>query len=264
MLKNTSKMPETVLMEISKFIGDNYTNSQIDMCFRQLSLSARGADSTKWKKVLFVLQKYQDKNNTSKDTIRVLENLMAPVRYIQDEKDYKDKKLQLNKILSMAGVELDETGTIVYVDVTKTIKEANERYSSLIQKLRNRNIHPQVMNYCTEELLADNYFHSVFEAAKSLSDRVRTISGLMEDGSELYNKAFSVKNPILKYNDLLTDSEINQQNGLKEMLHGITHYIRNVTAHEPKIKWIIDETAAIEILTVISYLHSEIDKCWKV
>ena len=90
------------------------------------------------------------------------------------------------------------------------------------------------------------------------------MSGVMEDGVKLYNAVFSVANPILKYNSLISDSEKNQQNGLKEMLYGITHYVRNVTAHEPKIKWIIDEDAAIEILTVMSFLHNALDKCLKV
>lgn len=37
--------------------------------------------------------------------------------------------------------------------------------------------------------------------------------------------------------------------------------VRNVTAHEPKIKWIIEESDAIDILMVISYLHKQLDSC---
>lgn len=35
--------------------------------------------------------------------------------------------------------------------------------------------------------------------------------------------------------------ERNIQNGLKEMLNGVTHMVRNVTAHELKIKWVVNE-----------------------
>ena len=264
MIKNSQRIDLNALTALSKIVGANFTNSQIDNCFKQLNLSARGAESTKWKKVLFVFDKYQSKNKNSKDTIRIIENLFSPVKYIDDQEQYKDLCIQINKILNMHGLELDNTGEVVKVAKIATLADINERYNQLIVKLRERDIHEQVLKYCTAELLTDNYFHSVFEAAKSLSDRVRSISGLVLDGSKLFETAFSLNNPIIKYNDLNTESKKNQQNGLKEMINGITHYIRNVTAHEPKIKWIIDETAAIEILTVISFLHSELDKCTRV
>lgn len=58
-----------------------------------------------------------------------------------------------------------------------------------------------------------------------------------------------------------TSSEQNQQNGLKEMILGIIHMVRNVTAHELRIRWDIDEAAAVEILQQISFLHKYLDQC---
>ena len=264
MIKNSPQISNLALMEIAKIIGGYFTNSQIDTCLKQLRLSAAGSDTTKWKKILFVFQKYQDRNKNSKDTIRILENLYSPMRFIKDKDQYNVERTKLNKILCMQGFELDKSGTIISVSIIKSLDEVNARYNGLIEKLRERQTHEEVIKYCTAELLVENYFHSIFEAAKGLSDRVREMSGLLEDGAKLYDTVFSNNNPILAYNDLETDSEKNQQNGLKEMLKGITHYVRNVTAHEPKIKWIIEESAAVEILTVISFLHSELDKCRKV
>lgn len=40
------------------------------------------------------------------------------------------------------------------------------------------------------------------------------------------------------------------------MLNGVTHMVRNVTAHELKIKWIVNEQDAIDILTTISRLYN--------
>lgn len=45
------------------------------------------------------------------------------------------------------------------------------------------------------------------------------------------------------------------------MLKGINSMVRNVTAHTPKIKWIIEESEAIDILTTISFLHKNLDNC---
>lgn len=109
--------------------------------------------------------------------------------------------------------------------------------------------HPEVLKCCRDELLAQDYFHAVQEAAKSLCDRVRTMSGLTTDGATLFN------------NSLRTSSEQNQQNGLKKMLCGVIHMVRNVTTHEVRIHWDVNEKDAVDILTQISYLHKMLDVC---
>lgn len=48
------------------------------------------------------------------------------------------------------------------------------------------------------------------EATKSLCNRVRTMSGLILDGVELFQKAFSIKNSYVAYNSLAISSELNQ------------------------------------------------------
>lgn len=67
------------------------------------------------------------------------------------------------------------------------------------------------------------------------------MSGLLTDGNELIQTAFSVKNPYIVLNSLRTTSEQNQQNGLKEIILGLIHMVRNVTAHELRIRWDINE-----------------------
>lgn len=84
------------------------------------------------------------------------------------------------------------------------------------------------------------------------------------DGSSLFNTAFSVNNPRLALNSLRTSTERNLQNGLKEMLNGVTHMVQNVTAHELKVKWVVNEQDAIDILTTISFLHKQLDECFVV
>ena len=78
---------------------------------------------------------------------------------------------------------------------------------------------------------------------------------MQDDGSNLFNNAFAVNNPRLAINSLQTPLERNAQNGLKEMLNRATHVVRNVTAHELKMKWIVNEQDAIDVLTTISFLY---------
>ena len=39
------------------------------------------------------------------------------------------------------------------------------------------------------------------------------------------------------------------------------HMVRNVTAHELRIRWDVNEKDAVDILTQISYLHRLLDDC---
>lgn len=45
------------------------------------------------------------------------------------------------------------------------------------------------------------------------------------------------------------------------MILGIIHMIRNVTAHESRIRWDIEEMAALDVLQQISFLHKYLDQC---
>lgn len=53
------------------------------------------------------------------------------------------------------------------------------------------------------------------------------------------------------------DDIVTVEEGLKEMLNGVTHMVRNVTAHELKVKWVVNEQDAIDILTTISFYTSD-------
>src|SRR5699024_2499659 len=104
-----------------------------------------------------------------------------------------------------------------------------------------------------------NYFHSVFEATKSIADRLRTMTGLYADGNALAETAFSTSNPLIRINFLKTDTQRSEHLGLCNLIKGIFGLIRNPTAHQPKIKFVITEEEALDILNTISYIHKKID-----
>jgi len=263
-LRNTKKFSGPVLDNLAKAVGsENITGTQISRCFKELRLADTSKESTKWKRLASVFKKYQKKCETSAKTFAVIENLMNPVNFLDKTEAYHNQLSEINKVLRMQGYEINTSGKINRADKITSIDEVSDRYDSMLQKLKQRGVHSEVLKYCTKELLAENYFHGILEAAKSLSNRTRELSGVEKDGSDLFNSVFSVKNPVLQINDLSTESLKNQQNGFKEMLHGITHYVRNVNAHEPRIKWIVEEQEAISILETISFLHRMLDMCVK-
>ena len=75
---------------------------------------------------------------------------------------------------------------------------------------------------------------------------------------------FSIKNPLLAINSLQTETEESEHKGFANLLKGVFGTFRNVTAHVPKIKWPIEEQDAMDLLTMVSYLHRRLDRAFKV
>ena len=119
------------------------------------------------------------------------------------------------------------------------------------------------MQYCKAELLANNYFHAVFEANKGLFARIRELSGLLTDGNVLIEEVFS-QDPILIINNYRTQSEKDEHKGFCNILKGLCGMFRNTEAHEPKVSWEVTEQDALEILGIISYCHRRLDKAQRI
>ena len=83
-------------------------------------------------------------------------------------------------------------GKLIKAVAATTIFEVERRTRSLVSELQKRHIHADVVKCCKEEYLQENYFHAVFEAARSLSEKVREKTGLQDDGSVLFNTASKI------------------------------------------------------------------------
>ena len=128
---------------------------------------------------------------------------MSPARFIGRYEEFEFLRTELNMRIAFIGLELLETGNFKKTIGATTISEAEKRASRLKDKLEQRNTHPTIFRYCKAELLAENYFHTVFEATKSIAETIRQRTGLTEDGAELVEKAFSIKNPCIKLSILV-------------------------------------------------------------
>lgn len=220
-------------------------------------------NNTKWKRLYNAFIDSQNKKQCSNHVLKFIQNALQPVRYIGKEEVFNDRKNEVNKRLSFIGFELTDSGKYKKVDKTNTISEAEQRANKLKYKLETRNTHNRIFLYCNAELLVENYFHTVFEATKSIADRLRDLTGLNIDGNVLVDTAFSTDNPLLKINSLSNQSDRSEHIGLINMIKGVFGLIRNPTAHAPKIKFSINEEEALDILTTISYIHKRLDKSLK-
>ena len=102
---------------------------------------------------------------------------------------------------------------------------------------------------------------------KSITSRVRELSGLTTDGAELVNAAFSsskTDKPLVAINALGTKTEQSKQRGFANLLNGLYGMVRNPLGHEAKIEWEMTEEDALDILTTVSLIHRKLDKAVRV
>lgn len=206
-----------------------------------------------------------NKNHSLSKVYLFLERALNPVAFT-DEKNREKYNYLLegtNKALLLAGLEITKEGKLIEVVQAKTLDEVDRRVNSLQRQLYIRAIHSEVQKYCIKDYLQRDYYDAVFEAAKGLAERVRTISGLTTDGGTLFQTAFSKNDPYLFFNSMQTDSEKSEFTGLKELMEAIFHLVRNPAAHTPKINWKVDEAKALDVLTLISFAHKYLDECHK-
>lgn len=140
--------------------------------------------------------------------------------------------------------------------------EAEQRANRLGTDLQRRNVHPDVLRFCRPELLNKDYFHAVLEATKSVADKIRGMTGLTSDGSRLVDEAFRFEKgqcPLLAINTVETPSEQSEHKGFMNLLKGMFQTFRNPAAHEPSIFWHVSEQEALDLLSMVSFLHRRLD-----
>lgn len=251
-----------ILEMICKVIADTnkgLTGSEIEKKLSDCKIPDINPLMTKWKRLYNAFVEWQNEKQHSNNILSFIQKSINPARFIGRKEEFEDLRYEINKVLSFIGLELKETGRYTPIKKSRTIDDAEKRASRLKDKLKERNTHSDIFKYCKAELLAENYFHSVFEAAKSVADKIRLKTGLTEDGSKLIDKAFSVNNPMIKINDLQSETEKSEHKGFANLLKGMFGMFRNTTAHAPKIKWEINESDAMDMFSLISLIHRRLD-----
>ena len=251
-----------ILEGIARIIGDTergLTGSEIGRLLLQSKLKDIDSTNTKWKRIYNSFIDFQNKNHVANNIFTFILYSMDPARFIGNKDLFEDLRETLNQQLAFAGFKISESGKLQKTKQALTLSEAQERAVRLKSKLSERNGHPEIFKYCHAELLSNNYFHSVFEAVKSIAERIRNITGLTNDGSNLIDQSLGGNNPLIKINDFISETEISEQKGFVNLLKGVFGMFRNTTAHAPKIMWTIYEQDALDILSTISLIHRKLD-----
>ncbi|MFA7708450.1 MAG: TIGR02391 family protein [Candidatus Pacearchaeota archaeon] len=172
-------------------------------------------------------------------------------------------KLKEKNILIPAGNDFSfHRNAIAELDLefVSSISSTNKLMAS---KLRELKIHPEIIG-TSEKLFNDGYYSdAIFNAFKKIEILVKKKSGINNlTGHPLMQKVFSVNSPILKFNNLISQTDKDEQQGLMELFAGAMLGIRNPKAHEEIIQK--DLIRTLEYLSFASLLCRKLDETIKI
>jgi len=253
------------LETLSKIIADTSTGlkgSELGRVLQSLDFEDIDPAQSKWVRLFNALANMQNQLQCGNHVVKLLHEVYSPDLWHNRIELFKSKRNELNNFLVFCGLHLGEDGKVRFVQKAITHTEAQLRAENLHAKLKGRDVHSTVLEFCKAELMDDNYFHAVLEATKSIADRLRQMSNLGSDGAELVRDSLSLgKNgiPKIPINLLRNDTEKSEQTGFMNLVIGLFGTFRNPTAHAAKIDWNMREEDALDILGTISLIHRKLD-----
>lgn len=204
----------------------------------------------------------QNKDRSSKRIITFIVTAMEPVRYRTRPELFALRQDRLNEHLAFVGLRVNDEGRVARGVVAQTLDEASRIATSIRDELHRRKCHPEVLRYCSVEVLKKAHFHACLEATKSIFDRLRGLSGASGDGAALVDAALALGKsgvPTLAINSLRTQTDRDEQTGLANLVKGLNGLYRNPTAHDPRLNRTINDDELLEVLTMVSMVHRRLD-----
>lgn len=262
---NTPPFPVETLTALAKAIGDTeygLTGSEIGSLLHELHMYDPG-ELTKWKRIEASFVNSQNAQGDAGRVISFLTHAYSPARYVRSPDLFEIRRGLANPILVLHGLQINGEGKITRTEAISSLADIQRLANTVREELVRRGTHEHVLAYCEEEILRHGFLHAILEASKSVFQRLRDMTDLDYDGSDLAEKALSAKSGVLAINSLGTQSERNEQNGLCSLVIAIGSLYRNPTAHDPRLRRTVSEMETYEALSLLSYIHRRLDDATK-
>lgn len=238
------------------------TGREIGDLLARLKMSDPLPDAAKRDRLAEAFVARQNKDQSSNRIVTFIVAAMEPVRYRDRPELFTLRQDRLNEHLAFVGLRVNDAGKVARGPRARTLDEATRIATSIRDELQRRKAHPEVLRYCSVEVLNKAHFHACLEATKSVFDRLRTSTGASGDGAALVDAALSLGKsgtPVLAINALLTQTERDEQTGLANLIKGLGGLYRNPTAHDPRLNRSVSDDELLEVLTMVSMVHRRLD-----
>ena len=201
--------------------SEGLTGSEIGHLLASCRMTDPTPTVTKRHRLYKAFAESQNSRQDRRAILAFIRHAMKPERYARYPERFEPMRTNLNRALSFAGLAVDATGKLSSAERARTLSEAERRAQELKDDLTARGVHPDVLRFCRAELVADDYFHAVLEATKSIADKPRARTGLTDDGAVLVDRALGGDLPMLAINDLSSESERGEQRGFANLVKGV-------------------------------------------
>ena len=157
-------------------------HKEVGILLRQCGIEEVGGQP-KWERMLLALSHRQNQDQCGNNAVAFLCAVLHPSRFGGRLEAFEDFRAKVNYQLSFCGLSINEKGQPQTVLTATTISEGQKRANELQAELLHRNVHPDVLKFCKAELLQDNYFHCILEAAKSVAQKNQEKASVEADGA---------------------------------------------------------------------------------
>jgi uncharacterized protein (TIGR02391 family) len=259
----TEQFEDSQIEAIAHALGhteEGLTKTEIQFLLGAAQIADVNPNDSKWKRLLNAFAQHQNTHRDRRNILAFIRKAMKPERWVHCHQRFEPLRPRVNQALLFAGLAVHEDGELVVADSVATISEAQRHANELRASLLRRDAHPDVLEFCRAELMADNFFHAVLEATKSVAAKLRTRTGLSGDGAPLVDGTLLGETPKLVINPFRTDSEKMEQRGFATLVKGVFGMFRNPVAHEARIHWAMSADDAADLMSTLSLIHRRLDR----
>ena len=243
------------LEEIARVIGGTYTGQQLpkylhDSGIPDESIPAEMVGS-KWEYVLDVFERLHEGGSASRRLLReFLGGWIEGQHHVAPQPEFRARVVGL---LGNQGWHVVDQRLVI----GERIYAAAAPLTPLGGDARIAALHADVRQVADKYLESGHLEVAIFEAFKAVIVRVKKMTSLTRDGSDLMSQAFSDNSPSLVVGDLSTETGKDIQAGYRFLFMGAARAIRNPDAHEPFKSLGTEE--ALEMLAFASLLMRRLD-----
>lgn len=259
------KFDDITLKNVAATLADILSHTSITKELQNAGIAESRQGTNKPDRLFYSLKERQQHDACGNNVLALVKTVINP-RNFNLESEFDHHRSKLNSKLLFEGIEMNRFGEFISVPKARTISEAKERSTKIKEKIHGIGIHPDVIKFCEEEYLKENYFHAILEITKSVAEKLRQKSGYLSDGSDLVEESLSLGKeckPMLAFNTLTTPSEQSEHKGFANFLKGFFSLYRNPKAHNPKIFEDTQLSDMTEVLVIASIMHRRLDKTFK-
>jgi uncharacterized protein (TIGR02391 family) len=255
----------SVLTRVAQVLADTadgLTGRQIGDLLARLGMEDPFPQETKWRRLEEAFVRRQNRDGNPKRIITFVTHVMSPANYRDAPELFTLRQDRLDGVLTFVGLRVTDQGRVAKGERSTTLDEASRNATSLREELRRRGTHAEVLRYCTVELLKKNNFHASLEATKSVFERLRQLAGVSGDGALLVDTVLSLGKtgmPIVAINDLMSQTDRDEQTGFANVVKGLAGMFRNPVAHDPRVLRVVTDTQLLELMTALSMAHHRLD-----